>query len=379
MYQIMLVANKFQTGFNQPKLCAMYLDKKISDIEAVQTLSRLNRTYKGKDKTFVIDFASDDAEVILSAFKKYDTGAEILDVQDLDIVYDEKNLLDSVGIYNQSDIQHFMHVRGSAIGRSEQMHKKLFSAVQRPTDVFNEKMKALNAEVKLWEEIEDKAEQAGDSVALKNAEHQASEFRKQRESLNRFKTNLARFVRTYSYIAQLIELEDADLENFASFAQLLSKRLHGMGLDNIDIGAITIDNYHIKKTFETVEVDEKEKLRGRKVNESDPVDREKQFLSEIIDRLNILFGDVGDESGRENFANGTVSRLDENENVVEQVTKNDKQTALQGDLPKETKTAIVKAMMTEGDIAKTLLKDPQILDGYCDIVYDMLVRKLKAA
>lgn len=378
VYQIMLVANKFQTGFNQPKLCAMYLDKKISDIEAVQTLSRLNRTYKGKDKTFVIDFAN-DAEVILSAFKKYDTGAEVLDVQDLDIVYDEKNLLDNAGIYNQTDIEHFMQVRGSAIGRSEQLHRKLFSALQRPTDVFNEKMKTLNAEVKLWEEIQDKAEEAEDSVAFKNAENQASEFRKQREALSRFKTNLARFVKTYSYIAQLIELGDAELENFASFAQLLSKRLNGIGIDNVDVGAVTLDNYHIKKTFETTEVNEKEKLYGRKVNESDPVDREKKFLSDIINRLNVLFGDIGDETGRENFANGTVARLAKNENVVEQVTKNDKNTALQGDLPKEAKTAIVKAMMTEGDIAKTLLKDPQILDGYCDIIYDMLMHKLKAA
>jgi type I restriction enzyme R subunit len=66
-YRVMLVANKFQTGFNQPKLVAMYLDKKISGVEAVQTLSRLNRTYPGKDKTFVIDFVNDPA-VILSAF-----------------------------------------------------------------------------------------------------------------------------------------------------------------------------------------------------------------------------------------------------------------------------------------------------------------------
>ena len=71
----MLVANKFQTGFNQPKLVAMYLDKKISGVEVVQTLSRLNRTYPGKDKTFVIDFVN-DPKTILSEFKKYDAGCQ---------------------------------------------------------------------------------------------------------------------------------------------------------------------------------------------------------------------------------------------------------------------------------------------------------------
>ncbi|MDI4745790.1 hypothetical protein MJL33_27940, partial [Salmonella enterica subsp. enterica serovar Kentucky] len=63
-YRVMLVANKFQTGFNQPKLVAMYLDKKISDVEVVQTLSRLNRTYPGKDTTFVIDFVNDPQTIL---------------------------------------------------------------------------------------------------------------------------------------------------------------------------------------------------------------------------------------------------------------------------------------------------------------------------
>ena len=69
-YRVMIVANKFQTGFDQPKLVAMYLDKKISGVESVQTLSRLNRTYPGKDKTFVLDFAN-EAKEIVDAFKTF--------------------------------------------------------------------------------------------------------------------------------------------------------------------------------------------------------------------------------------------------------------------------------------------------------------------
>ena len=63
-YRVMIVANKFQTGFNQPKLVAMYLDKKVSGVEAVQTLSRLNRTYPGKDETYVIDFVNDPKTIL---------------------------------------------------------------------------------------------------------------------------------------------------------------------------------------------------------------------------------------------------------------------------------------------------------------------------
>jgi type I restriction enzyme R subunit len=75
-FKIMIVANKFQTGFNQPKLVAMYIDKKIGDVDAVQTLSRLNRTYPGKDTTFILDFINEPQD-ILNAFKKYDEGAEM--------------------------------------------------------------------------------------------------------------------------------------------------------------------------------------------------------------------------------------------------------------------------------------------------------------
>jgi len=69
-YQVMLVANKFQTGFDQPKLCAMYVDKKLTGVDCIQTLSRLNRTYPGKETTFVLDFVNDPDDV-LEDFQKY--------------------------------------------------------------------------------------------------------------------------------------------------------------------------------------------------------------------------------------------------------------------------------------------------------------------
>ena len=144
-YKVMLVANKFQTGFNQPKLVAMYLDKKISGVEAVQTLSRLNRTYPGKDTTYVIDFAN-EPETILEAFKMYDEGAELADVQDLNVVYEMRVLLQDAKIFNDDDLEKFKQVNTALfkkIEKGDQIHKKLYSATQRPTDVFNVKLSEL--------------------------------------------------------------------------------------------------------------------------------------------------------------------------------------------------------------------------------------------
>lgn len=94
-YRVMLVADKFQTGFDQPKLVAMYVDKKIANhVEIVQTFSRLNRTAPGKDEVFIIDFVN-DPENVRQAFTTYDKGAHIDEVQDLNVVYEIKERLTS--------------------------------------------------------------------------------------------------------------------------------------------------------------------------------------------------------------------------------------------------------------------------------------------
>jgi type I restriction enzyme R subunit len=107
-------------------------------------------------------------------------------------------------------------------------------------------------------------------------------------------------------------------------------------------------------------------------NYNAPTDREQAFLADIIRRLNELFGDVGDEPGRQNFAKGTIIRVAENPIVVEQVEKHDKSIALKGDLPQAVKQAVVKALLKEGDIARTLLKDPQVMASYVELIFDMM-------
>ena len=107
-YQVMLVANKFQTGFDQPKLCAMYVDKKLGGVECVQTLSRLNRTYPSKAETgtFVLDFFN-APEDILEAFQPYYQTAELADVTDPQIVFDLFEKLRASGIFLWSEVEQF--------------------------------------------------------------------------------------------------------------------------------------------------------------------------------------------------------------------------------------------------------------------------------
>jgi type I restriction enzyme R subunit len=108
-FQVMIVANKFQTGFDQPKLCAMYVDKKLGGVECVQTLSRLNRTYPGKAEsgTFVLDFFNEPQD-ILDAFQSYYQTAELADVSNPDQIYDLFEKLKAARIFLWNEVEQFV-------------------------------------------------------------------------------------------------------------------------------------------------------------------------------------------------------------------------------------------------------------------------------
>jgi len=108
-YQILLVANKFQTGFDQPLLCGMYVDKRLAGIQAVQTLSRLNRAHAGKTTTYVLDFVN-EAEDILAAFRMYYTTATLSNVTDPHLVLDLRAKLDSSGYYDDHEVERVVNV-----------------------------------------------------------------------------------------------------------------------------------------------------------------------------------------------------------------------------------------------------------------------------
>lgn len=96
------------------------------------------------------------------------------------------------------------------------------------------------------------------------------------------------------------------------------------------------------------------------------------FAHLLVCRLNELFGDIGDEPSRRNFANGTITRVTENPTVVEQVEKHDKSIALKGELLQAVKQAVLLVLLKEGDIARTLLKDPQVMASYVELIFDMM-------
>ena len=129
-YQVLLVASKFQTGFDQPLLCGMYVDKRLAGIQAVQTLSRLNRFYPGKDTTFVLDFVNDSKEV-LDAFKTYYTTATLEDVTDPGIVLKLRAKLDEYGFYDEPEIERVVAVVMNPRSKQKQLDAAIAPVADR--------------------------------------------------------------------------------------------------------------------------------------------------------------------------------------------------------------------------------------------------------
>jgi type I restriction enzyme R subunit len=370
-YRVMIVANKFQTGFDQPKLVAMYLDKKVSGVEAVQTLSRLNRTWAGKGKTFVIDFANEPNE-IEQAFRTFYRDARMSDVQDPNIVYDIKHKLDGALVYDAAEVAAF----AAAAVDSGVTHQKLYSLTQAPTDRFNSQLKALTEAVETWERAWRRADEAGDATAAAHADAQRSELAKQRDALLAFSEGLGKFVRSYEYVAQLVDFGDPSLEGFASFARLLRKRLAGVAPEHVDLSDLRLTHYKLYA---------KGGLNGMlKAGEPPPLgpitdnglrearDRERAYLSELIQRLNDAFGKEIGDTDQVAFAVHVSERLRGDDVVMAQVRNNPKTEAMKAKLPGAAVQAIVGAMATHKELANKLLSDEATRGVFLDVVYELL-------
>lgn len=213
-FQVMIVANKFQTGFDQPLLVAMYVDKKLSGITAVQTLSRLNRVIPGKDQTFVLDFVN-DPETILAAFQDYYEDAEIQDASNPDIIHDMVSKMDAMNIYNDRDVE-LVAQKWVA----QRNHNGLYAHLNPAVDVFNERMRQARAD--------------HDNLAI----GQLEEFQKTASAFNK----------AYDFFSQIINYQDTRIEKLAIYIKLLVKALNDKAKGNqLDLSDVVLTHYALKK------------------------------------------------------------------------------------------------------------------------------------
>lgn len=258
-FRVLLVAEKYQTGFDQPLLHTMYVDKRLAGIQAVQTLSRLNRTHPLKDDTFVLDFVNDPAE-IQAAFRQYYEGAVMGEQVDPDRLYEVKAELDAAGIYLQTEVAEFARVffapkRRQSPGDHKTMNAILDQAVAR-------------------------------FVQLQNTEEEEAEL---------WRGKLRAFRNLYGFLSQVIPYQDSDLEKLFTYLRHLALKLpkskSGPGYQFDE--EVELDYYRLQKISEgSISLNEgyAKPLEGPREVGTGMAREEQVSLSRLIDIINARFG-----------------------------------------------------------------------------------------
>lgn len=376
-YQVMIVAFKFQTGFDQPKLCAMYVDKKLSGVDCVQTLSRLNRIYPGKEEPFVLDFVNKPEEV-LEAFQPYYRTAELEDVSDPNLVYDLQHKLDEERIYTWEEVEAFADAFFDPKKKQDRLSYLTRPAVDRYRSRHRETMDA----IKRAEQEQREAEDVGNAIQLQNARRALKRAGEDKDALDLFKKNLGTFVRYYEFISQIVELDDPDLEKLNVFARNLRPLLRGDRQDEeIDLSGVELTHYRLTKQreYELRIGDEQGDYRLKPTDAAgsgSPHEPEKEPLSEIIARLNDLFGDESlTDNDRLNFLNSIKDKVEENEQVVDQIRNNSREQVMLGDYPEAVRDAIMESLDNQKGMAGELLRNSDLRRQFAALLLDAILRE----
>ena len=264
-YKILIVADKYQTGFDQPLLHTLYVDKPLSGVKAVQTLSRLNRTTPGKDDTFVLDFIN-DRETILDSFQPYYEITRVNEEPEPNHLYDLKAKLDERQIYLTSEINFFAKIYFDPVTRMNvKSQSKLYSLIDPAVDRY----KALKTE----------------------------------EEKDEFKKSLRTWTNLYSFLAQIMPFREIEFEKFYAYAKYLQTKLPKRDLSESMklVDEVAMEYYRLQKIKEgsiDLIAGEESDLDGLSEAGIKRAKEEKAPLSEIIDVLNERFGTEFEEADR---------------------------------------------------------------------------------
>lgn len=372
-FNVMIAANKYQTGFDQPKLCAMYVDKKLQGVDCVQTLSRLNRTFPAK-QTFILDFFNEPQD-ILDAFLPYYTKAELSDVTDPQIIYDLQKKLDAEGIYHWQEVEAFALAFFDPKAASSKLSYYCQPAKQRFAKRYAFSVESRQQAL----DYKRTAEANGDSTGLKKAEHALKEAGEQVDQLDLFRKNLQSFVRLYEFLSQIVPYEDRELEQLCVYAKHLHPllRIDRLQQDDVDVGELQLTHYRLSKRAEhqlrlSEETGEYTLDPASAVGSGKPHDSEKKRLSEIIEALNDIFGaEVSDEDQLQ-FLTGIAQRISRQEDVMAQVNNHSVDQVMHGLFPKRVLDTVLDAMTDHEKLSLEVLDNETKSRAFALVILKML-------
>lgn len=350
-YNVMIVAEKFQTGFDQPRLVAMYVDRKLGGVQAVQTLSRLNRTHPGKDKTFVLDFVNEPGD-ILDAFLPYYRKATLTAPTDPNIIYDLVAKLDVAGVYTMAEVEQAFD---AALAGGVNANSAVAAATAPAVDRFQKRW--FNAVTDA-----DKPEQ---------------------DELQLFKSDANQYVKLYDFLSQARNLGDTDLPRRHYFLRRILPQLSTATFQEpIDISQVQLAGYSIT-------AGESVKLALEQGPGLEPItaigsgaihEKHRSALEEIISRLNERFGDKYGAETAGVMVNHIVGTLAADYELAQQAEVNSPQQFAESPaLPKAFARAVVKVRDETPQFIDDMLTDSVLYSELSKALPAMLYEFLSSA
>jgi len=339
-YQVLIVANKYQTGFDQPLLHTMYVDKKLSGVTAVQTLSRLNRMHPDKRDTFVLDFVNEPDD-IREAFEPYYKKTTLEGETDPNLLYDIQHALSAYNVYLVEEVEAFAKEFFKKTNKNQ-------GALHSHTDPAFDRFKALAEEKRID-----------------------------------FKDKLTKFVRLYDFVCQIVSFVDVDLEKLAIYGRFLNRKIMN---DEQRAEAIKIDPYVELALFKMekqderhIKLEENPALRpASEVGTGKPKESELIALEELLIKVNdLLSGDLT-ENDKADFTKGLIGKVLENEELRKQAANNTKENFKHGDYKNAVQDAVITRMEKQGDAASQVLNDKHKMAMLSNLLLDVVYQALRA-
>ena len=376
-FNVMIVANKFQTGFDQPKLCAMYVDKKLGGLACVQTLSRLNRTHQGKEETYILDFFNEPADV-LEAFQEYYETAKLLDVSDPNMIWDLYTKLRSAEIFLWTEVVQFSEVYFV----KSKSNAAIINVCRPAVDRWQKRYEVSRLEHEKQKGLFDHAKSIGDATFIANAEGEMKAAKKELDALGIFKADLVSFSRYYEFMSQICDYDSTDLERLSLYARHLAPLLREEAPteDPIDLTSVVLSHYRLSKIKQKnlllVKEGAEGLLPGSDAGKGKPKSKKDEWLSRIIARLNELFITDGlTDQDLINYAYTIRDKVSENEKVMDQIANNSKEQAMLGDFGEALDDAVMDSNEVHQNQMTQYLNSPELQAKFRQIIFDMLLAK----
>lgn len=312
-YRILIVANMFQTGFDEPFLHTMYVDKKLGGVNAVQALSRLNRTKKGKANTAVFDFVNDIKD-IQDSFQDYYQTTFLEGETDPNKLYTYETELEQFEIYSKEEIEIFC---------------KIFF---NPTKPQEELQPVLDKVVNKWKKLKE-------------------------DERENFRSLLQKYIRLYGFISQMISFDDFDLEKLYVFAKNLNRKLpkRDVKLPYELIEAVDLDSFRIDEIYSggTSLIKDNGVVKPPTEGKTKIEEEETDFLSNIVQYLNDNYGLNITEEDKVDIGN-IHSKLEDHPELLAVVNSNNTRENIRIKFEEVVNEIILEFVHTKLDLYKKL-------------------------